>query len=292
QGSCRTKSVFCPATLPTAPVLEITPSFGSTIDFGSGGSDDQLEETLTAANVGTADLDLDCTISDDGGGVFSLQPSDPFSVTLSPGADPVDFEVLCALPTLAPGASETFSGELSCTTNDPDLPGQNTFELACAGEGPPTQPQLDISPAFGSLIDLGSGGSGDQLDQTITMMSTGNVDVDLDCSISDSANGVFTLQPSDPFSMTLSPGADPVDFEVLCALPALAPGTSETFNGELSCTTNDPNFPGDNTFALLCAGSAALPAIPVPTMGRWGFLVLMLGLLALTAFRLRAGRHT
>ncbi len=289
SGGCRTKSVLCPAVLPLAPELDITPLFGSVIDFGTGGSDDQLDQTVTAENVGSDNLDLECTISDDDGGIFSLLPSDPFSVTLEPGDPAVSFDVRCSLPTLGPGASASFTGELSCTTNDPDFPGQNTYELACAGDGPSEEPELDITPPFGSTIDFGAGGSGAQLDQTVTIESTGNVDVDLDCTISDSANGVFSLLPTDPISISLAPGADPESFVVSCQLPGLPAGASSSFSGELSCTTNDPEFPGDNTFGLICEGDGG-PIFPVPTMGRWGMLVLMLGLLALAGFRLKAAR--
>ena len=288
-GGCRTKTVLCPATLPLIPELGITPVFGSIIDMGTGGMGDVLTETITAENVGTADLDLDCSLSNDDGGVFTLLPSDPFSVTLEPTDGPVDMTVQCTVPTLAPGASETYNGELACTTNDTNFPGQNTFALTCEGEGPAPVPELDIAPPFGSLIDFGSGGAGDQLSEIVALENAGNVDAELDCTLSDNAGGVFSLLPSDPLSIIVAPASDPESLELVCSLPELFPGTSESYAGVLTCTTNDPEFPGDNTFDLACGGTGG-PALPVPTFGRWGMLMLMFGLLLLAGFQLRAGR--
>jgi len=104
------------------PNLVVNPPFGP-VPLGNGSAGDTLSANGSVVNEGTADGNFSCSLTDDGGGVFSVSP-DLSDITLGPD-EGADFSVSCALP--ADGEEgDSFSGTIMC---EGDLNG--THELSC-----------------------------------------------------------------------------------------------------------------------------------------------------------------
>ncbi|MFN2335043.1 MAG: IPTL-CTERM sorting domain-containing protein [Wenzhouxiangellaceae bacterium] len=102
-------------------------------------------------------------------------------------------------------------------------------------------------------------------------------DITVSCSVTDTA-GVFTFTP-DPINLTIAPGGtESVGFQC-------TPTTPEVFSAEVSCAIGGDVDTQTADFTVLCQGQPLV----VPTMNRWGLMLLALMLLMVAGF---AGRRT
>ena len=119
------------------------------VDLGFAGAAGELDLDVTVTNSGNDELQLRCTIEENQGDVFTI---DPLSLDVAAGESD-SFNVACDLPDLA-----TYSATLSCGTNDP----ANTtveYTFTCAGREPlPVPTMSNWSIALFAMLMLLVGG--------------------------------------------------------------------------------------------------------------------------------------
>ena len=215
--------------------------------------------------------------------INSATPSDTavFTVTVNQSTFPAngtfdsteDIEVTCR-----PEGVGVVNGTMTVDTNDPNQPaGGFEYPLSCEGTGE----VLTSSPAAGGTLNLGTVPPGTQTNPgTITFTNNGiagNGDVTVDCGVTDNSpsGDVFTFTP-DAISFTLAEGASE-DAEFQCTPPDVA-----SFTADVSCTLGG-EASGTADFTVSCAGRPLV----IPTMSRWGLIVMSLMLLLVGGFATR-----
>jgi len=247
-----------PGPLAFGTVTNGTTSDPLGIDVINDGVGPSPDSDLTITGVSTDDAQFDAAIINAGPFVVG-DPAD--------GTD--DIEVTCT-PDAGAGA---ISGTLTVEHNGDDSP--TLFDLTCSGE---SDGAFSSTPEPGGVLNLGV------VPPTITtpegfidFTNNGSVDdITVSCTVTDDA-GVFAFQP-DPIDFTIAPGAtESAGFEC-------TPPDPISFQAEVSCTIGgDPDIQSAD-YTVVCQGEPLV----VPTMNRWGLVLMSLMLLLVAGF---AGRR-
>jgi len=171
--------------------------------------------------------------------------------------------------TCTPEETGEAAGFLTVNTNDPDEPRNGfTYELTCTGESDGT---FASTPAAGGTLDLGIVTPGDTTPEGfIDFTNNGAVDdIEVSCTVDD-PDDVFTFTP-DPIAFTLAPAAtESAGFQCTPTIPT-------SFEATVSCSIGgDPAIQTAN-YSVICQGQPLF----VPTMNRWGLLLMVLLVLSL-----------
>jgi len=247
-----------PGPLAFGTVTNGTTSDPLGIDVINDGVGPSPDSDLTITGVSTDDAQFDAAIINAGPFVVG-DPAD--------GTD--DIEVTCT-PDAGAGA---ISGTLTVEHNGDDSP--TLFDLTCSGE---SDGAFSSTPEPGGVLNLGV------VPPTITtpegfidFTNNGSVDdITVSCTVTDDA-GVFAFQP-DPIDFTIAPGAtESAGFEC-------TPPDPISFQASVSCTIGgDPDIQSAD-YTVVCQGEPLV----VPTMNRWGLVLMSLMLLLVAGF---AGRR-
>jgi len=258
------------------PVYESVPTPGTALAFGNvtnGAVSAPLGVDVgNSGAVGGADLNVTAaSITGANAAQFDLTFA-PFTVGAGVAPDGTDdITVTCS-----PDTTGAFTADLVVNTDDPAEPaGGFTYPLTCTGE---SDGSFASSPAPGGVVNLGVVPPGSTtLESFIDFTNNGAVDtITVDCTVTDVA-GVFTFTP-DPISFTIAPGTtESAGFQC-------TPPTPESFTADVACTvTGDPAVTTAD-YSVVCQGEPLV----VPTMNRWGLIVMSLMLLLVAGF---AGRR-
>ena len=240
-----------PGPLAFGTVTNGTTSAPQGIDVFNDGVGPSPASDLTITSVATDDDQFDATLVNAG----------PFVV--GDGADGSDdVEVTCT-PDAGAGA---LTGTLTVEHDGDDSP--TLFDLTCQGESDGT---FGSTPAAGGTLNLGVVPPDNTTPEGfIDFTNNGSADdITVDCTVTDDA-GAFTFNP-DPINFTLAPGAtESAGFQ--CTPPDPTP-----FSAAVSCSiTGDPNV-STAEYTVACQGQV----LSVPTMNRWGLLLMALLVLGL-----------
>lgn len=208
--------------------------------------------TTDVSNIGEPDTTLmgDCQIMGTHASAFILTGG-PIVALSVPEAGPAQtLEVACDTENLTVGVYD--DANLVCTHNGTNPPGASApvaYPLSCTILAAPA-PVLGSSPqAPGVAIDFGGPYFTDDADP-LAMLDISNVGndspLDGDCTISNSAGGVFSLA-GDPVGFSLDVKDAAMTLELSCDV-SVAPGVHM---GELSCAHNGSNGP-TSTWPLVC----------------------------------------
>jgi len=250
-------SPAAPGPLNFGTVTNGTTSAPIGIDVSNDGVGPSPASDLNIASAVVSDPQFAVTVNDSG----------PFVVGDPAVADAV--EVTC---TPDAGTTGSFTGTLTINHNGDDDP--TTYNLECAGQ---TDATFSSTPPDGGNLNLGivppvtMTPPGD-----ITFSNGGSVDsYDVDCTVTD-PDGVFTFSP-DPISFTVAPGGSQA------ATFQCTPAAPQIYQADVACTVTGADVASAN-YTVTCAGQPLV----VPTMNRWGLILMALVLLALGGF---AGRR-
>jgi len=245
-------------SVPTAPgplgfgtVTNGTTSSPLGIDVFNDGVGPSPESDLTISNVTTDDAQFDATLVNAG----------PFEVG-NPADGTDDIEVTCE-PNAGAGS---IAGTLTVEHDGDDSP--TLFDLTCQGE---SDGNFDSAPAPGGTLDLGVVPPNETTQEgVINFTNDGSVDdIAVDCTVSDPA-GTFTFTP-DPIDFVLAPGAtEQAGFQC-------TPPTPSSFEATVSCAIDGDPGTTSAQYTVLCSGQPLV----VPTMSRWGMLLMVLLVLGL-----------
>ena len=260
----------------TAPVYESDPMPGTTIalsaPFDTQSGPDGLDVRNANPNTAADDLIINSATPSDAA-VFSVtvnQSTFPANGTFD-GSD--DIEVTCM-----PEGVGTVNGTLTVQTNDPNEPaGGFTYPLSCEGTGDVV---TSSTPAGGTLT-LGTVPPGTSTGEGLISFTNNGIagtgDVTVDCTVTDNSpsGDVFTVTP-DPISFRLAEG-NSEDAGFQCTPPDIS-----SFTASVSCTYGGAIMGGAN-FTVSCAGRPLV----IPTMSRWGLVLMSLLLLLVGGFATR-----
>lgn len=246
-----------PGPLAFGTVTNGTTSAPLGIDVSNDGVGPSPTSDLTIASVTTSDTQFTATLNDSGPFVIGDPASaDAITVTCSPDA----------------GTMGAFAGTATITHNGDDSP--TVYDLTCSGE---SDAAFQSTPADGGTLNLGvvppaiMTPPGD-----ITFTNTGSADpFDIACTVTD-PDGVFTFTP-DPIDFSIDPGtSEAATFQCTPAAPQI-------YQADVACTITGADVATAN-YIVTCAGQPLV----VPTMNRWGLILMAMVLLALGGF---AGRR-
>jgi hypothetical protein len=181
--------------------------------------------------------------------------------------------------TCTPEETGVTTGVLTVNTNDPNEPADGfTYDLTCEGE---SDGAFSSDPAPGGTLNLGVVPPNNTTPEGfIDFTNNGSVDdVTVDCTVTDDG-GAFTFDP-DPISFTLAPG------ETASAGFQCTPPDPTSFSATLSCEVTGDQAIDTAEYTVLCQGQPLV----IPTMNRWGLLLmalLVLGLGGLAGRRMMA----
>ena len=220
------------------------------IDVGNDGIGPAPDSDLTISSVVSSDPSVF---------TFNVINFGPFPVGAPDGSD--DIEVTCT-----PNAVGAISGTITVNHNGDDDP--TVFDATCTGESDGT---FASTPAAGGTLDLGIVTPGDTTPEGfIDFTNNGAVDdIEVSCTVDD-PDDVFTFTP-DPIAFTLAPGAtEPAGFQCTPTIPT-------SFEATVMCDIDgDPGIQSAN-YTVICQGQPLF----VPTMNRWGLLLMVLLVLGL-----------
>ncbi len=196
-----------------APVPAITVQ-ESAIDFGTVAFAQQVQDTITITNTGTAPLEITGIESDVSGltfdtTMFTLEPNGSQTVTIS-------------FPSSTEG---TFSGLITISSNDPDR-AKHTLSISVIVQAAPAPVLVVGAPA----IDFGSIDAEKTVQQTFTITNTGTAPLEITGIESDVSGLTF-----DPVMFTLSPDSSAT---ITITFPKPMEGT---FSGNITILSNDPD---------------------------------------------------
>lgn len=255
----------------TDPVYESDPAPGATIALSAPSGSQSAPGGVDVRNANPNTEADDLVIN-------SATPSDAavFSVTVNqtmfPGGG--DFVADAIEVTCTPEGVGTVNGMLTVETNDPNEPADGfTYPLECQGTGE----ELSTNPNNGGTLNLGTVPPGTQTPEGTISFSNNRIDgggsIDISCDVTDTA-GVFTFEP-DPIDFMVSEGEEKsVGFRA-------TPNGIASFTADVTCSSTG------GTMGLEFTVTASGRLLAVPTMSRWGLIVMSLMLLLLGGFATR-----
>jgi len=245
-----------PGPLAFGTVVNGTTSAAIGINVGNDGVGPAPDSNLTITSVVSSNPVFTATLINGG----------PFPVGAPSGAD--DIEVTCS-----PTAAGLVNGTITVNHNGDDDP--TVFNATCTGESDAT---FSSSPAPGGILNLGIVPPSITTPEGFIDFSNGGAvdSLQVDCSVSD-PDGVFTFTPN-PISFSIAPGAtESAGFQC-------TPSTPDSFSAAVSCTIGGAAGPIQADYTVICQGQPLV----VPTMNRWGLVIMSLMLLLVAGF---AGRR-
>ena len=255
----------------TAPIYNSDPAPGTALALTAAAGSQSAPDGLDINNANTNQAGDDLTIS-------SATASEPvFTVNIinssfgpnvaADGSD--DIEVTCTPPGVG-----TINGMLTVQTNDPNEPaGGFTYPLSCEGTGE----VLTTDPDDGGTLNLGTVPPGTQTPEgTISFTNNSlNDSVQVGCGVTDTA-GVFSFTPN-PIEFTLDAGqTEEVVFQG-------TPTDISTFTADVECNNGILRGLNGPFFTVTVSGRPLV----IPTMSRWGLVVMSLMLLLVGGFATR-----
>ncbi len=244
-------------------------------------------QTITLENTGTVNALT----------VGAASVDEPFSVSDSCNGVELGGGQSCVLEVcFDPENEDDFSRTLEVTSD------ANTANATLTGTGTAVA-DLQVTPEFGP-VNLGTGLQGETLTRQGSIENVGSADATVQCDLVEGGTveenldreADEILRPSGVFSTTLplneltviEAGADPISFQVSCALPEDAED-GDTFSAEIQCNVDDEGVSEDTTHFLSCGVSEFEP-LPVPTMSNWSIalfamLMLLVGGISIRFFR-------
>jgi len=180
-----------------------------------------------------------------------------------------------------PDSEGTFFDQLVVTSS------ANDVAADLEGEGTATA-DLVVTPSFGP-VNLGFGLQGDTITANGNIVNNGSADAVVQCDLVDENDPpVFSTTLPLGELVTVEAGADPIPFEVSCALPEDAED-GDTFDGQIQCDVERGGVSDATTHFLTCGVSEFEP-LPVPTMSNWSIalfalLMLLVGGISIRFFR-------
>ena len=251
-----TSTPVAPGPLAFGTVVNGTTSAAIGINVGNDGVGPAPDSNLTITSVVSSNPVFTATLINGG----------PFPVGAPSGAD--DIEVTCS-----PTAAGLVNGTITVNHNGDDDP--TVFNATCTGESDAT---FSSSPAPGGILNLGIVPPSITTPEGFIDFSNGGAvdSLQVDCSVSD-PDGVFTFTPN-PISFSIAPGAtESAGFQC-------TPSTPDSFSAVVSCTIGGAAGPIQADYTVICQGQPLV----VPTMNRWGLVIMSLMLLLVAGF---AGRR-
>ena len=243
---------------PDDPLPTMTADFGNTsaavgVDVYNGNSNEQAESLQ----------------------INSAVASDPiFDVTVITGTFPPnqgpdgenDIEVTCT-----PAGVGTINGMLTVDSND----GIQEYPLTCVGTGD----ELTTTPPDGGTLNLGTVPPGTTTGEGLITFTNNSLDqsINVSCSVNNDPEGVFTSTP-DSIVFTLAPGlSEEVRFQG-------TPPDISTFTADVECSNGILGRGLNGPFFKVTVSGRPLV---IPTMSRWGLVVMSLVLLLVGGFATR-----
>ena len=230
-----TQTLSVSVIVQAAPVPAITVQ-ESAIDFGTVAFAQQVQETITIKNTGTAPLEITGIESDVSGLTF-----DTTMFTLSPDSSRT---VTVTFPSSAEG---TFSGLITISSNDPDRATQ-TLSVSVIIQAAPV-PAISVQQ---TAIDFGTVAFAQSVQQTITVRNTGTAPLEITGIESDVSGLTF-----DPVMFTLSPDSSRT---VTVTFPS---STEGTFSGNIIISSNDPERATQTLSVSVIVQAAPAPVLVV-----------------------------
>ncbi len=220
-----------------------TPPPGSAVNVGSVAVGANVTTDIVVMETGDADLTVQSPVFTGGNAAdFAVISTMPLLI-MDGGANAM---VTVACTPSAPGPR---SSALQLTTNDPS---QTTvsYPVSCTG----TQPGFGSNPPPGGTLAVGSTSVGSSVSASLTLMETGDADLDVDLvSIAGAHAGDFAIT-APPLPVTVADGGAAVSLDVQCT-----PSATGARTATLTLLTNDPTQT-NVSYNLSCTGLA--PATP------------------------------
>ncbi len=206
------------------------------VNFGTVAFEQQVQQTITITNTGTADLEITGIESDVSGLTF-----DPAMFTLSPDSSRT---VTVTFPSSVEG---TFSGLITISSNDPDRAKQ-TLSVSVIVQAAPV-PAISVQE---TSIDFGTVAFAQPVQQTITITNMGTASLEITGIESDVSgltfdNTMFTLEPNGSQTVTVT-------------FPSSVEGT---FSGNITISSNDPDRAKHTLSISVIVQPRPVPAITV-----------------------------
>jgi len=230
-----------------APNYNSTPTPGGTLDFGTpvagmGNVDVMLNIENDGIPTGGT-MDVDCSITNNPGGVYSLISPMDGMFTLDIGEN-ADLTVQCDTTTPV----DATGGTLSCAHTAPNAPNPATYTLDCFVTGEPTYASV---PTPNTLIDLGDvpQNGAPPMQSLLINNDAGEVGSLLtgECSLQFN-NTPISLVGGPTVMYSVVQGAAAASIDLTC-------DTSQgiqPYADNLICTSNDPNAMGDFNYPVNC----------------------------------------
>jgi hypothetical protein len=261
------------------PTYVSVPAAGTPVNFGvvaNGTTEGPVQVDVWNDGNGTGPASelviTSATITGPDAAAYTVTSVNTNPIPVSGGPDGnFDVEFTCTPPPGSDGV--TLNATLEIVHNDaPNSPA--THALTCTGA---TDAVFGSTPGDGGTLNLGTvppatiTPPGD-----IVFSNTGAVDsYGVECTVTDT-DGVFSFTP-DPIALTIpAGGSDSASFQ--CSPPA--PGI---FQATVDCSINGADVVS-SSYTLTCQGQPLV----IPTLDRWGLLLMALAVLALGGF---AGRR-
>jgi hypothetical protein len=258
-----------PITIPlpaVAPQFSYVPAPGSTVTATGGGAVGSTGTLTITPSVGTAGSGTGAAATTT---LTCTAPAAPFTgfgqTVTAEGAGAISGGPLSGSCTLGAAAATT---TLTCNENRGGTANALTWTLSCpAGTVTP----LTSTPASGSTVNLGTQVfGGPARTATIAFQNPGLVAATVTCTAP--AATQFTVNP---LTLNIAPGGS------ASTTVTYSSAVAGNFTGTLNCSA------GAQTFTFNLAGSTAAAATAVPTLGRAGLWLAILGVLGLGLFAAR-----
>jgi len=261
-----------------APGYTSDPAVPGPLAFGQiANGDTSAPQTIDIGNEGSvgtgagAELEITGAVLSDTTN-YSFAP-DPFTATLAADAPngTASVDVTCG-----PQSIGNFPATLTVNTND----GDQVYNLTCEGT---SNAGFAVSPAgaLDGTLNIGSVPPNTLTSGSMTISNTGTDPLEVDCTLTDNNMGVIAFNPVPAFPVTIPP-------DLTLTFQGTPPGIG-TFSETLDCTVTDPSVtaaPDPDTFSTTIAVTGR--PLVIPTMSRWGLVVMSLMLLLVAGF---AGRR-
>ncbi len=235
ERATQTLSVSVTVQPPPVPVIAIQET---AVDFGTVAFAQQVQQTITIRNTGTASLEITGIESD--GNVSGLT-FDTTMFTVEPNGSRT---VTVTFPSSVEG---TFSGNITISSNDPNS-GTQTLSVSVIVQPPPV-PVISVQQTAVNFDPIVAGQTGEQ---TITIENMGTADLEI---TGIKGEGDVSGLMFDPVMFTLSPDSSRT---VTVTFPSSMEGT---FSGLITISSNDPNS-GTQTLSV----SVIVQPPPVPVL--------------------------